>query len=77
MINLILNALTYALLFFQIACVIFGVAVFILAVIWIQATEGRERNHEQKASTTQSVSPAPAPIRRRRRPAQGYQTQMP
>lgn len=71
MFDLILNALAYAFLFFLIACLVIVVIAFILAVIYIQSTEGRETTHEQKASPTQSVSPAPAPIRRRRRPSQG------
>lgn len=46
MIDMILNFLAYALLFFQIACLAIGVIVLILAVLYIQATEGKEAGHE-------------------------------
>lgn len=77
MIDMILNFLTYALVLFLIACAVFGVIVFVLAVTWIQSTEERKPAYEQKASAPASGNAAPAAQRKRRRAAQGYQAQMP
>lgn len=50
MLDTILNFLTYALIAFQIAGIIGGVIVFILAATWMQEADKRKEGHdEQKA----------------------------
>ena len=72
MISIILDLLTNALLIFLAAAAIVGVIAFVLAVTWIQATEGRRIDHEPEASAPESGVSAPASQRKRRRAAQGY-----
>ncbi len=77
MINMILNFLTYTLIFFLSAGAIGGTIIFFMAATWMQVNDGKEALHEQKASTQESISTYPAAKRRRRTAAAHYPCQMP
>lgn len=49
MFDMILNVLTYIVIFFQVAGIIFGVIAFFLAATWMQVNEERKAANEQKA----------------------------
>lgn len=49
MFDKILDILTYIVIFFQIAGIIFGVAAFFLGALWMQVNEERNADHGQKA----------------------------
>lgn len=76
MITIILDILTWFLIGTLILGILFGVAVFFLAVTWMQVNE--ERNtHEQKKAAQAVIRSASPPKYRRRRPASGYPCEMP
>ncbi len=77
MITMILNFLTYTLIFFLSAGAIGGTVIFFMAATWMQVNDGKEALHEQKASAQESISAHPAAKRRRRTTAAGYPCQMP
>ncbi len=72
MISMILNFLTYAVLFFLAVALVISVIAFLLAATWIQATEERRPGHEQEASAPECGKAAPTAQRKRRRIIKGY-----
>jgi len=76
MITIILDILTWLLIGSLILGILFGVAVFFLAVTWMQVDEER-KTHEQKKDAQAVIRSASAPKYKRRRPAAGYPCEMP
>jgi len=77
MMNMILNFLTYTLIFFLSAGAIGGTVIFFMAATWMQVNDGKEQLNEQKASMQEVINTPSAAKRRRRRTACGYPCQMP
>lgn len=77
MMNMILELLTYALIFFLSAGAIGGTVIFFMAATWMQVNDGKEALHEKEASAQEVISTNPAAKRRRRNAAACYPCQMP
>jgi len=77
MMNIILDFLTYTLIFFLSAGAIGGTVIFFLAATWMQVNDGKEAFHEKEASAQESGSAYPAAKRRRRTAAAHYPCQVP